>query len=134
MPKKILIVDDEKIIQQLLSTILDDRGYQITCAGDGEEALRMVQSEIPDVVILDVRLPKVNGFDVCRLVKSRPSGTNVKVLMLSGIGQQSDRMLAKKAGADDFLTKPFGIESLLKKVTILLNDGAPEWAGTGEPE
>jgi DNA-binding response OmpR family regulator len=121
MTKKILIVEDEEDIVELLSAIFDDIGdYEVLSAGDGEEALRIAQVDNPDIILLDIQLPKLNGYKVCGLIKSDPAMSHTKVLMLSGIVQNSDWLRAREAGADGYIAKPFSSTALVEKVEELL--------------
>ena len=126
MSKKILIVEDEEDILELLSVAFEDLGdYEIICARDGEEALRIAKTNNPCIILLDVALPKLNGYEVCRSVKSDPGMSHTKVLMLSGMAQASDRLEAQEAGADDYILKPFNPTVLVESVEALLksNEG-----------
>ena len=119
--KKILIVEDEEDILELLSEIFSDLGdYKILCARDGEEALRIAQKDNPDVILLDIFLPKMNGYDVCKSVKSDPTTLHAKVLMISGVVHNSIWREAQEAGADAFIAKPFDSIALVEKVEELL--------------
>ena len=119
--KKILVVEDEKDILELLLSIFDDFGdYRILSAMDGEEALRLVRVDNPDMILLDIQLPRLNGYEVCKSVKSDPTMSRTKVLMLTGMTQNSDRQKAQEAGADGYITKPFSSIELLEKVEGLL--------------
>jgi DNA-binding response OmpR family regulator len=121
MNKKILIVEDEEDILELLSAIFEDLGdFEIICARDGEEALRITQVDNPCIILLDVALPKLNGYEVCKSVKSDPRLSHTKVLMLSGMTQTSDRLKAREAGADDYIFKPFSPTALVEMVEALL--------------
>ena len=121
MTKKMLIVEDEEDILELLSAIFADLGdYEILCAGDGEEALRMAREDNPDIILLDILLPRMNGYDVCQAVKSDPTMSHVKVLAISGVAQKSNRQKAQEVGADAFIAKPFDPVALVKKVEELL--------------
>jgi len=120
---KILIVEDEVIIMELLQEVFITFGdYQIFSAMDGEEALHMARENDPDIILLDVQLPKVNGHDVCRLVKGDSSLSHAKVLMLSGRTQSIDRQKALDAGADDYVSKPFKPSFLVEKVEAMLKN------------
>lgn len=120
MSKKILIVEDEDSIRLLLSTILGSlEGYSIICARDGEEGLRLVRSDNPDIILLDNRLPGISGFDVCSSVKLDPATSHAKVLMLSCQGQNFDWQRAREMGADGYITKPFNSTVLVEKVEEL---------------
>jgi DNA-binding response OmpR family regulator len=118
---KILIVEDEEAIRQLLSeifSILED--CSILYSRDGEEALRTARVNSPDIVLLDVQIPKLNGYEVCRSIKSDGALAGTKILMLSGMAQYSDRQQALDAGADAFITKPFDTTAFINKVEGLL--------------
>ncbi len=122
MSKTILIVEDEEAIQQLLSDIFGfPEDYSILFSRDGEEALRTARDHNPDVVLLDVQIPKINGFEVCRLIKSDPLMSQTKVIMLSGMVQQTDSQQAQDSGADEFIAKPFNTDVLIKKVEQYLS-------------
>ncbi len=121
MTKKILLVEDEEDILELLSAIFDDlRDYGILWARDGEEALRIARAEHPDIILLDIQLPKLNGYEVCKSVKSDPAMSHTKVLILSGMAQNSDRLKAQEVGADGYIAKPFSSIALVEKVEALL--------------
>jgi len=121
MTKKILIAEDEEDILELLSVIFGDLGdYEILCARDGQEALRITRVDNPDIILLDIQLPKLNGYEVCKLVKSDPTMSQTKVLMISGMAQKSDRHKAQEVGADGYIIKPFSSIELVEKVEELL--------------
>ena len=122
MTNRILIVEDEEDILELLFAIFGDRlgDYRILCTRDGEEALRIVRTDKPDIVLLDIQLPKLDGFKVCRSIKSDPAMSHTRVLMLSGMAQNSDWQKAREAGADGYITKPFSSIELVEKVERLL--------------
>ena len=121
MTKKILIVEDEEDIIELLSAIFDDFGdYEVLSARDGEEALRIARVDNPDIILLDIHLPKLNGHKVCKSIKSDLAMSHTKVLMLSGTAQNSDWLRAREAGADGYVAKPFSSTALVKKVEELL--------------
>ena len=121
MTRKMLIVDDESSILTLLATIFghsDD--YTILCARNGEEALKVARADNPDIILLDNRLPGISGLDVCGKVKSDPTMSHVKVLILSCQGQNFDWQKAREMGADGYITKPFSSSVLVEKVAELL--------------
>jgi CheY-like chemotaxis protein len=120
--KKVLLADDEEDILMLCSTALggDDR-YSLILARDGEEALSRAQQERPDLVFLDAMMPKMDGFEVCRILKSDPSTADVRVVMLTALAQEFDRKRADEVGADFYITKPFSPSVLLGKVDELLS-------------
>ncbi len=118
--EKILIVDDSPTELNLMVTPLKNKGYKIVTAVDGEEALEKISLEQPDLVVLDVILPKKNGFQVCRQLKSAPATKAIKILMLTSKNQDSDRFWGLKQGADEYMTKPFAEDELLANVAKLL--------------
>jgi len=118
---KILAVDDEEDILHLLSVILEDMGgYTVLRARDGHEALRLAQANKPDAILLDVKLPGVDGYDVCRAVKADPALAGTRVLILSGLPQESENHRALAAGADAYVMKPFSPAALMKEVARVL--------------
>lgn len=120
MTKKILIVEDEEKILIMLLTLFKLEDYEVLCARDGEDALRIVREDNPDLILLDVRIPKIDGYEVCRSVKSEPALSHIKVLMLSGLVQNYDLRKAQEVGADAYVTKPFVTTVLLEKIEELL--------------
>jgi DNA-binding response OmpR family regulator len=122
MKNKLLIVEDDRDILQLLQVVFDHLdNFEILYAQDGQEALNLAKVINPDVILLDIQLPDSTGYDVCRQIKTSPAMCNTKVLMLSGMTQNSDRLKAQESGADDYITKPFNLDTLLEKVEGLLN-------------
>ena len=121
MNKKILIAEDEEDILELLSAILGDlEGYEILCARGGEETIRLARVNNPDIILLDIQLPNLNGYEVCKLVKSDPTMSRTKVLMMSGMAQNSDWRKAQEVGADGYIIKPFSSIELVEKIEELL--------------
>lgn len=118
--EKILVVDDSPTELNLMTTPLKNKGYQIITAVDGEEALEKAEREHPDLIVLDVILPKKNGFQVCRQLKTAPKTQDIKILILTSKSQDSDRFWGLKQGADDYMTKPFAEEELVDNVAKLL--------------
>lgn len=115
----ILLVEDEEHLQDALKLNFEMEDYEVTSAYDGEEALKAIQNEYFDLIVLDVMLPEIDGIAVCENI--RLSNTEVPILMLSAKSQSKDRILGLKKGADDYLTKPFSLEELLLRVRILIN-------------
>lgn len=113
MPAKILVVDDEPAIRETLSFMLEMEGFAVAVAKDGEEALEQVQKLQPTVVLLDVMMPKLDGYKVCQAIKGQPETAKVKVIMLTAMGQAADRARALAAGADAYVAKPFDEEALI---------------------
>jgi DNA-binding response OmpR family regulator len=116
----ILIVEDHDSIRDLVIAIFSDTDYEIFQARDGIEALEMVVKNNPDVVLLDIQLPKVNGFDVCESIKNNPVSLHTKILMISSQSQKFDLQKAKEVGADGYIIKPFKPNTLMEKVGELL--------------
>jgi two-component system response regulator MprA len=115
---RILVVDDERAIRDALHMILSRRGYEVLLAGDGEEALEMVESARPDLVILDVLLPYMDGLTACRRLRAR--GDEVPVMMLTARDTIGDRVTGLETGADDYLAKPFATDELVARIRALL--------------
>lgn len=115
---KIMLADDEESIRIVVEHIVTEDGYEFCYASDGAEALTVFESEQPDLVILDVMMPKLNGFDVC--AKLRKKGINVPIIILSAKGDIVDKSVGFKAGADDYLVKPFSSQELSLRIETLL--------------
>lgn len=117
---KILLVEDERDISENVAVRLEAQGYKVVCAYDGKMGVDMTISEKPDLVLLDVLLPKMNGFEVCKVLKGNPKTKGIPVLMLTSLISVGDVETAFNAGADDYLTKPFEYDRLLKKISKFL--------------
>lgn len=120
MSKKILIADDEQNIVISVEFLLKREGFAVSVAGDGEEALAKVRSERPDLVILDVMMPKKNGFDVCQEIRNDPDLKDTRVLMLTAKGRDTEMAKGLALGADNYMTKPFSTRELVAAVKKLL--------------
>lgn len=118
MNENILVVEDEQDLRMTLSDRLESEGFAVECAGDGLEGYKKATGGDFDLIILDVMLPRRNGFDVCRDI--RQAGVNIPVLMLTARGQTVDKVLGLKIGADDYVTKPFEMLELMARVEALL--------------
>jgi two-component system phosphate regulon response regulator PhoB len=116
----ILVVEDEDALATLLQYNLEKDGYQVTVAGDGEEALVQVDERLPDLVVLDWMLPKVSGVEVCRRLRGRAETRNVPIIMLTARGEESDRVRGLETGADDYVTKPFSMSELSARIRAVL--------------
>ena len=124
MTKRILLVDDEEAILELISaTLRHNDGYQFVLARDGEEALNTALRHKPDLVLLDVLMPKRDGYYVCRALKQNPETAHIKVLILTALTQETDRQKALDSGADGYLIKPFSPMALLEKLEESLTVG-----------
>ena len=123
---KILVVDDEIYIVHILDFSLGMEGYEVVTALDGEQALERVASEKPDLIVLDIMMPKLDGYEVCRAVKSNPATKNVPVILLSAKGRNVDQKLGFDVGADDYITKPFSPRKLVERINQLLGQAISE--------
>ncbi|NJN95848.1 MAG: response regulator [Anaerolineales bacterium] len=123
MPKKVLIVDDEAHIRLLLEQTLEDledQGVELLMANDGEEALELIKSQQPELIYLDIMMPKLNGFDVCQIVKHQWNLRHIYIIMLTAKGQEFDKKRGLEVGADSYLTKPFDPDELLETTSQIL--------------
>jgi two-component system alkaline phosphatase synthesis response regulator PhoP len=118
--EKILVVDDEEDILELLRFNLSREGCQVFCASSGEEALRLVRSEIPDLIVLDLMLPGIDGLEVTRRLKSDPNTKHLPIVMLTAKGEEADIVTGLELGADDYVTKPFSPRILVARVKAVL--------------
>jgi twitching motility two-component system response regulator PilH len=123
MPNEtIMVVEDSPTYLRKISALLQDRGYHTITAIDGEEAMEKAIQDDPSLIVLDVILPKKNGFQVCRQLKTSPATQNIKILMLTSKSQDSDRFWGLKQGADEYMTKPFDEDEFVTNVTKLLQN------------
>jgi DNA-binding response OmpR family regulator len=122
MPK-VLIVEDEPLIRLLLEQTLEafeDQGVEVLVVDNGIDAVEMIKAERPELVLLDVMMPKMNGFEVCSLVKQQLGMSDVYIIMLTSKGQEQDKMKAIEAGTDEYITKPFSIAEVTDRVALAL--------------
>ena len=121
MPNKtILIADDEPYLIRSLSYVLQREGYHVESAVDGQEAMSKIETLRPDLVFLDLMLPRLDGFQICRRIKERPDLRSIYVIILTAKGQQEDRRKGLQAGADAFMTKPFSPKEIIDKLRQIL--------------
>jgi two-component system phosphate regulon response regulator PhoB len=120
MIPQVLVVEDEDALSALLQYNLDKEGYAVTVAGDGEEALVLVDEQQPDLIVLDWMLPKVSGVEVCRRLRARPETRNLPIIMLTARGEESDRIRGLDTGADDYVVKPFSMSELAARIRAVL--------------
>ena len=120
MTPNILVVEDEDSLATLLQYNLEKEGYQVSVAGDGEEALMQVDERLPDLVVLDWMLPKISGIEVCRRLRQRSETRNVPIIMLTARSEESDRVRGLDTGADDYLSKPFSMTELAARIRAVL--------------
>jgi DNA-binding response OmpR family regulator len=120
MSQHILIVDDEKNIAISVDYLLRREGYQVSVAHDGEEGLRRIRDDRPDLVLLDIMMPKLNGFQVCEAVRQDPELAGVRIVMLTAKGRDAEKEKGLALGADAYITKPFATRELVSQVKALL--------------
>ncbi len=121
MAKKLLIVDDSPTELKLIVNVFNGPEYEVITASDGEAGVEKAVSEKPDLIILDVVMPKMNGFQACRKIKSTPELQDIPVILLTSKNQKSDEFWGKKQGANVYLTKPFNTDEVMEAVTELLS-------------
>jgi len=117
---KILVVDDAEHIVELISFNLKNEGHDILVAYEGGEALKLVDSEMPDLVLLDLMLPGIDGIEICRRIRGNEITKNIPIIMITAKGEEIDKVLGLEIGADDYITKPFGVRELLARVKAIL--------------
>lgn len=126
MPQRILVVDDDKEIVRLLRAYLEQAGFQVLVAYDGESALHVVRREQPDLVVLDLMLPDRDGWEITRLVRSDPTVANTPVVMLTARVEDTDKIVGLELGADDYITKPFNPQVVVAHVRAVLRRATAE--------
>ena len=127
MPKeRILIVEDEKNIAKLIRYNLEKDGYECTMAKTGEEAISILEKQAFDLIILDIMLPGIDGFEVCRALKQNARLKNIPIIMLTAKGEEVDRIVGLELGADDYIVKPFSPRELILRIKAILKRGKPE--------
>lgn len=130
--EKILVVDDEENIRELVRYNLAREGYQVTIAGSGEEALKQAGAKPPDLVVLDLMLPGMDGLAVCRQLKNDPRTSHIPIVMLTVKGEESDIVIGLELGADDYITKPFSPKVLLARLKAVLRRRKSEPVGESD--
>ncbi len=118
--KKILIADDNENIRDALTYLLEDEGYKLWLAKDGADTLKKVREVHPDILFLDIMMPEINGYDVCRIIKTDPDLKNTYVIMLTAKGQVAEQERGKEVGADEYIIKPFSPMEILTKIKNIL--------------
>lgn len=117
---KILIAEDERDIRDLVAFTLRFAGYEVVAAANGEEAVLLASKEDPDLILMDVRMPRMTGYDACRVMKSNPELKDIPVVFLSAKGQESEIQTGLEAGAEEYLLKPFAPDQLTERVKSIL--------------
>jgi phosphate regulon transcriptional regulator PhoB len=118
--KKILVVDDEKDIVELIEYNLKKEGFSVIQAYDGESAVALAKKQKPDLLILDLMLPRMNGIDVCKAIRGNPATADLPIIMLTAKADELDKVLGLEIGADDYITKPFSVKELVARVRSIL--------------
>lgn len=113
MRRKILVVDDEKSIVDIIAFNLKKEGYEVICAADGQEGLALFKNESPELILLDIMMPKLDGLEVCKRIREK---SNVPIIMLTARAEEIDKVIGLELGADDYVTKPFGVRELMARV------------------
>ena len=117
---KILVVDDEIYIVHILDFSLGIEGYEVMTALDGEQALAKVAQEKPDLIVLDIMMPKLDGYETCKALKGNPDTRDIPVILLSAKGRNVDQKIGFEVGADDYITKPFSPRKLVERINAIL--------------
>jgi two-component system alkaline phosphatase synthesis response regulator PhoP len=130
--ERILVVEDDEDILQLLKYNLAKEGYQVTGAASGEDAVKVLQANLPDLLLLDLMLPGIDGLEVCRLLKREAKTSQVPIIMLTAKGEEADIVAGLELGADDYITKPFSPRVLLARVRTALRRQQAEPPAPGE--
>ncbi len=120
MANKILVVDDEPNIVLSLEFLMKQAGFQVRTAADGEAALAAIAADLPDLVLLDVMMPRKNGYEVCQAIRANPDWKAVRIIMLTAKGREVEREKGLALGADDYITKPFSTQEVVERVRELL--------------
>lgn len=119
---KILVIEDEKDIRQLLIFTLQYAGFNVISGIDGEEAVHLAGEEMPDAILMDVQMPRLNGYDACEMIKANPKTAHIPIMFLSAKGQDSDIARGFEAGACEYLMKPFTPTDLIERVRLTLKE------------
>lgn len=123
MSKKILIVDDDQLVRKLLEYIIKKEGYQVSVAENGSDALKIIQKEIPDLIISDVEMPKLGGLELCQQLKENSDTKLIPIILITSNTQLQDKLCGFRSGADDYFIKPLHLKNLLTRVESLLEGG-----------
>lgn len=122
MTHDVLVVDDEPNIVLSLKFLISQQGYEVRTAGNGEEALRALEEKIPDLILLDIMMPKPDGYEVCQKIRATPEWKEIPVIMLTAKGRDVEKQKGFAMGADDYITKPFATQELVSKVRAMLKE------------
>ncbi|MCC7130225.1 MAG: two-component system response regulator [Anaerolineae bacterium UTCFX2] len=122
---RILIAEDERDIRELISFTLKFAGHEVIATSNGEEALQAARNEMPDLILLDVRMPRLSGYEACEIIKADPRTRQIPVVFLSAKGQESEVKTGLDAGADEYILKPFSPDQLTARIKAILNNHHP---------
>ena len=123
---RILVVDDEIYIVHILDFSLGMEGYEVLTALDGEQALEKARAEHPDLIVLDIMMPKLDGYETCKLLKAGEDTKDIPVILLSAKGRNVDQKIGFEAGADDYITKPFSPRKLVERINAILGQASSQ--------
>ena len=124
--KTILVVDDSATVRKLIAGKLEKSGHEVICAVDGVDALEKIEEIVPDLILLDINMPRMDGYQVCKLIRNNHATENVPVVMISGKDGFFDKVRGRMSGTTGYITKPFGPETLMKALeTYIVNDAEP---------
>ncbi|MHB8811219.1 MAG: response regulator transcription factor [Desulfobulbaceae bacterium] len=122
MTRNVLVVDDEPNIVLSIKFLINQQGYEVRTASNGEEALQELSRQIPDLILLDIMMPKPDGYEVCQKIRATPAWKDIPVIMLTAKGRDVEKQKGLAMGADDYITKPFATHELVAKVRAVLNE------------
>ena len=123
---RVLVVDDEIYIVHILDFSLGMEGYEVVTALDGEAALEKIRTEKPDLIVLDIMMPKLDGYEVCKSIKSNAATQHIPVILLSAKGRNVDQKMGFDVGADDYITKPFSPRKLVERINAILGQSSSQ--------
>jgi DNA-binding response OmpR family regulator len=129
---KIVIVEDETTLAETLAENLKEEGYEVLTAGNGETGLALIRSDLPDLVVLDIMLPVLDGLSVCRIVRKDSTTAHIPIIMLTARGTEVDKIVGLESGADDYITKPFGLGEFLARVRAVMRRAPGQAAAQDE--
>jgi two-component system alkaline phosphatase synthesis response regulator PhoP len=118
--EKILVVDDEEHIQELIKFNLEKSGYKVICADNGIDAIKLAKEQLPQLMLLDLMLPGMDGLDVCKEIRKDSSMSNMPIIMITAKGEEIDKIIGLELGADDYITKPFSVRELVARIKAIL--------------
>jgi len=122
MTHNVLVVDDEPNIVLSLKFLISQQGYEVRTASNGEEALQALNEQVPDLILLDIMMPKPDGYEVCQKIRATPEWKDIAVIMLTAKGRDVEKQKGFAMGADDYITKPFSTQELVAKVRAILQE------------